>query len=319
MPHIYITGAAGFVGSHAAERFIELGWKVTAVDNFITGRQDNLKEMMAHPCFAFYDSDVSLPLPESRLGPVDAVLHLACPASPRDYLKHPVETMKAGSLGTFHTLDLARRHQARYVLASTSEIYGDPEVHPQREDYWGHVNPVGPRAVYNEAKRFAEALVMAHHREYGLDTVILRFFNTYGPRMNPEDGRIIPNFAMQALEGRPLTVYGDGSQTRSFCYIADLVEGIVRSITEPQAIGEVMNLGNPAEYTVRDMADILLRLTGHKGTIEHLPPMEDDPKRRRPDISKAKRLLKWEPAIGLEEGLRRTLDYFAAYARGGIR
>ncbi len=310
---ILLTGVAGFIGSHLAERLLQEGHSVVGLDNFLTGQRENIAHLLRHPRFSFMEQDVSKPFRVE--GPLDAVLHFASPASPNPdspygYPNLPIETMQAGSLGTFHTLDIAREHGARYMLASTSEVYGDPQVHPQPETYWGHVNPVGERAVYDEAKRFAEALTMAYHRKYGLDTRIVRIFNTYGPRMRLDDGRVIPNFIQQALRGEPLTVYGDGSQTRSFCYVDDLVEGILRllQVQEPYPV----NLGNPHEITVLELAETINRLLDNPAGVVFLPHrmLEGDPVRRCPDITKARTLLGWEPRVGLEEGLRRTIEDF---------
>ena len=310
---VLLTGVAGFIGSHLAERLLQEGHSVVGLDNFLTGQRENIAHLLRHPRFSFMEQDVSKPFRVE--GPLDAVLHFASPASPNPdspygYPNLPIETMQAGSLGTFHTLDIAREHGARYMLASTSEVYGDPQVHPQPETYWGHVNPVGERAVYDEAKRFAEALTMAYHRKYGLDTRIVRIFNTYGPRMRLDDGRVIPNFIQQALRGEPLTVYGDGSQTRSFCYVDDLVEGILRllQVQEPYPV----NLGNPHEITVLELAETINRLLDNPAGVVFLPHrmLEGDPVRRCPDITKARTLLGWEPRVGLEEGLRRTIEDF---------
>ncbi len=304
-----ISGAAGFIGSHLCDRLLEDGHAVVAVDNLLTGSMANLEHLEGHPAFRFILQDVCEPL--ELEGPVDGVLHLASPASPKDYLEHPIETLEVGSRGTQQMLELARRHQARFLLTSTSECYGDPLVHPQPESYWGNVNPVGPRSCYDEAKRFAEALTMAYRRVYGLRTSIARIFNTYGPRMKLDDGRVVPAFLDQALRGAPLTVYGDGSQTRSFCYVSDMVEGLVRLLfsDEPGPI----NLGNPTELTVLEFAQRILELTGSESRIEFLPLPEDDPKRRRPDITKARERLGWEPQVSLEEGLRRTIAWFRAH------
>ena len=302
---VLLAGAAGFLGSHLARRLLGEGYEVVGVDNFATGTEENIAWLEEEPAFSLVTHDVSLPLPlEVNL---DGVLHLASPASPADYLELPIETLEAGSLGTRNLLDLARRQGARFLLASTSEVYGDPEVHPQPEGYFGNVNPVGPRSVYDEAKRFAEALSMAHHRVHGLSVGIARIFNTYGPRMRPGDGRVVSNFLVQALAGEPLTIYGDGAQTRSFCYVDDLVEGLVR-LFESDHSG-VVNLGNPAEYTVSELAASVLDLVGGGSTLEYRPLPEDDPRVRCPDISMARRLLEWEPAVSLPEGLARTLPF----------
>jgi len=303
---VLITGAAGFLGSHLCDRFIADGHEVVGMDNFITGTPANIAHLIGHPRFRFVEHDVTQFIYVD--GPLDGVLHFASPASPVDYLELPIQTLKVGSLGTHKTLGLAKAKGARYLLASTSEVYGDPQVHPQTEDYWGHVNPVGPRGVYDEAKRFAEAMTMAYHRYHGVDTRIVRIFNTYGPRMRPNDGRVVSNFIVQALRGDPLTIYGDGAQTRSFCYVEDEVEGIYRLFLSDRV--EPMNIGNPNEFTIRELAAKVLELTGSASPIENRPLPTDDPKVRRPDISVARSVLGWEPKIPLEEGLRRTIPYF---------
>ncbi|MEX0935954.1 MAG: UDP-glucuronic acid decarboxylase family protein [Gemmatimonadota bacterium] len=302
---IVLTGAAGFLGSHLAHRFLEDGHEVLGVDNLVTGSGDNVTWLQEWDGFAFRLHDVSIPL--FVKGPVDGVLHFASAASPVDYLELPIQTLKVGSLGTHNMLGLARAKRAKFLLASTSEVYGDPEVHPQVEGYWGNVNPIGPRGVYDEAKRFAEAMAMAYHRVHEIPVRIARIFNTYGPRMRPGDGRVVSNFVVQALRGEPLTVYGDGSQTRSFCYVDDLVEGLVR-LYDCDFVGPV-NLGNPREYTVLDLARTVLSLVESRSGIEERPLPQDDPKVRRPDISLAQRLFDWTPEIGLQEGLQRTLPY----------
>jgi dTDP-glucose 4,6-dehydratase len=301
-----ITGGAGFIGSHLCERFLNLGHEVLCIDNLITGALENLKTFRSNPNFSFLHHDVSHPLDID--GPVDNVLHFASLASPVDYLKYPIQTLKVGSLGTHNTLGLAKAKGSRYLLASTSEVYGDPVVHPQREDYWGNVNPVGVRGCYDESKRVAEALVMAYHRTHKVNTRIVRIFNTYGTRMRLDDGRVLPNLMGQALRGEPLTVYGDGSQTRSFCYVDDLVEGIVRLLGVE--FPEPVNLGNPSEVTILDFAKEILALSGSKSKIDYRPLPQDDPKVRQPDISRARKLLGWEPKIDRHEGLKRTLVYF---------
>ncbi len=301
-----ITGGAGFVGSHLCERFLADGHEVICVDNFITGSPANIEHLRSNDRFTFIRHDISHPFEIDS--PADNVLHFASPASPVDYLRHPIPTLKVGSLGTHNTLGLAKLHKARYLLASTSEVYGDPEEHPQREDYWGHVNPIGLRGVYDEAKRFAEALTMAYHRSHGVSTHICRIFNTYGERMRLDDGRVLPNFMGQALRGEPLTVYGDGSQTRSFCYVSDLVEGIVRLLATD--FHEPVNLGNPNEVTILDFAQEVIALTGSRSPIVFKPLPQDDPRVRRPDIERARRLLGWEPRIDRHEGLQRTLEHF---------
>jgi dTDP-glucose 4,6-dehydratase len=303
---VLITGAAGFLGSHLCDRFLAEGHEVIGVDNLITGNADNLTHLEREKRFAFVRQDVSRALTAD--GTVDGVLHFASPASPIDYLEHPIATLDVGSLGTRNALELARANDARFFMASTSEVYGDPLEHPQRETYWGNVNPVGPRSVYDEAKRFSEALTMAYHRELGLDTRIVRIFNTYGPRMRPRDGRVVSNFIVQALAGESLTIYGDGSQSRSFCYVSDEVEGIYRLFTKGDA--EPTNVGNPDEFTVRQLADMVLELTGSKSKIVSRPLPTDDPKVRRPDITKAREKLGWSPQVPLREGLKRTIEWF---------
>ena len=296
---VLITGGAGFIGSHLCDYFLGKGWKVICVDNLLTGHPDNVAHLLAEPGFTFLDMDVSGFIHVA--GPVDAILHFASPASPIDYLEHPIQTLKVGSLGTHKTLGLAREKNAAFLLASTSEVYGDPLVHPQREDYWGNVNPIGPRGVYDEAKRFAEALTMAYFRSHRLNTKIVRIFNTYGPRMRIQDGRAVPSFLAQAILGKPLTVYGDGSQTRSFCYIGDLVEGIYRLLGSRYHLP--VNLGNPAEMTILEMARAITRVTRSRSRIVFRPLPIDDPKVRQPDISLATRLLKWKPRVALRQGL----------------
>jgi dTDP-glucose 4,6-dehydratase len=308
-----ITGGAGFVGSHLCERFLAEGHDVVCVDNFITGTLGNVEHLRANPHFQFIRLDVSHHIDIS--GAIDNVLHFASPASPVDYLQYPIPTLKVGSLGTHNALGLAKAKGAKFMLASTSEVYGDPEVHPQREDYWGNVNPVGLRGCYDEAKRFAEAMVMAYHRYHNLDTRIIRIFNCYGPRMRLDDGRALPNFMGQALRGQPITVYGDGSQTRSFCYVDDLVEGIYRLLQADYHLP--VNLGNPDEVTILEFAREIVALTGGSANIEYKPLPQDDPKVRRPDIGLAKKLLGWEPRVSRAEGLRRTLTYFQERVKAG--
>ena len=303
---VLVTGAAGFLGSHLCDRLLADGHTVIGMDSMLTGSPDNLAHLERVPAFTLVRQDVSRFI--SIGGPLEAVFHFASPASPVDYLKMPIQTLKVGSLGTHNALGLAKAKGARFFLASTSETYGDPQVHPQPESYWGHVNPVGPRGVYDEAKRFAEAMTMAYHRYHGIDTRIVRIFNTYGPRMRPNDGRVVSNFIVQALRGEPITVYGDGSQTRSFCYVDDEVEGIVRLFEHGSH--EPTNVGNPNEFTVLELADIVVRLTGSNSKVEFKPLPTDDPKVRCPDISRAKAELNWEPKILLEEGLQRTIPYF---------
>ncbi|VTS03582.1 UDP-glucuronic acid decarboxylase family protein [Tuwongella immobilis] len=301
-----ITGGGGFIGSHLCERFLAEGHSVICVDNFITGTLSNLDGFRNDPRFSFVGHDISHPL--QIRGPIDNVLHFASPASPVDYLNYPIQTLKVGSLGTHNTLGLAKAKGARYLVASTSEVYGDPEVHPQREDYWGHVNPVGVRGVYDEAKRFSEAMVMAYYRTHNVNTHIVRIFNTYGERMRLDDGRVLPNFMGQALRGDPLTIYGDGSQTRSFCYVSDLVEGIFRLLFTDHH--DPVNLGNPEEVTILEFAQEIRAMSGSASTIAYKPLPADDPKIRKPDISKARQLLGWEPKVNRHEGLARTLRYF---------
>lgn len=304
---ILITGVAGFLGSHLADRFIAEGDDVIGLDNLLTGSPDNIAHLLENGSFKFYRYDVTHFIYVE--GEVDGVLHFASPASPIDYLKLPIQTLKVGSLGTHKALGLAKAKGARFLLASTSEVYGDPAVHPQPESYWGNVNPVGPRGVYDEAKRFAEALTMAYHRYHGVDTRIVRIFNTYGPRMRSQDGRVISNFLVQALRGEPLTIYGDGSQTRSFCYVEDLIEGIYRLFHSERT--DPVNIGNASEFNMLELAEIVLELTGSSAGVEHEPLPEDDPKVRRPDISIARDILGWEPRVELREGLTRTLEYFS--------
>lgn len=308
MATVLITGGAGFLGSHLCDRFIATGWDVIAMDSFLTGTPDNIEHLLGHPNFRFIKYDVTHYVYVA--GPVDLVLHFACPASPVDYLRYKIHTMKVDSLGTLHTLGLAKAKGARYVLASTSEVYGDPTVHPQPESYWGNVNPNGPRSVYDEAKRFSEALAMAYHHTHGIDVRIARIFNVYGERMRMEDGRAVPNFIVQALRQEPITVYGDGTQTRSFCYVSDLVEGVYRLATYPNIAGEVVNLGNPDEYSLLQMARYVKEIVGTSSEIVFKPLPQDDPKRRRPDITKARTVLGWEPQVSLKEGMQRTVAYF---------
>jgi dTDP-glucose 4,6-dehydratase len=301
-----VTGAAGFLGSHLCDRLLAEGWEVLGLDNFITGRQENLAHFQGNGKFSFERGDVTERLDVA--GDVAYVLHFASPASPPDYLRHPIETMRVGSVGTQNALELARAKSAKFFLASTSECYGDPEISPQHEEYWGHVNSVGPRSVYDEAKRFSEALTMGYHRHYGLDTHIVRIFNTYGPRMRLNDGRALPNFVFQALSEKPITVYGDGKQTRSFCYVSDLIDGIYRLMLSDEHLP--VNVGNPEEITLLEFAQRVRAHFPKAGPIVFEPLPQDDPKRRCPDIQKAKRLLGWEPEVPLAEGLKRTIEYF---------
>lgn len=306
MPTAVVTGGAGFLGSHLCERLLAEGYRVVCVDNLVTGRRQNVAHLAEDPRFRFVEHDVSRPFEIDEK--VDCILHFASPASPIDYLELPIQTLKVGSLGTHNTLGLARAHRARYLLASTSEVYGDPLVHPQPETYWGNVNPVGPRGVYDEAKRFAEAMVMAYHRVHGLDTRIVRIFNTYGPRMRLRDGRVVPAFMQQALTGEPMTVFGDGSQTRSFCYVTDLIEGIWRLLQSD--LHDPCNIGNPHEMTVLQFVEKIRAATGSKSEIAFRPLPVDDPKTRQPDITLARQRLGWEPVVSLDEGIARTVEYF---------
>ena len=303
---VLVTGAAGFLGSHLCDRLLAQGHRVVGMDNFVTGSSANVADLRDHRDFQFVLHDVTNFIEVQ--GPLDGVLHFASPASPVDYLELPIQTLKVGSLGTHKALGLAKAKRARFLLASTSEVYGDPLVHPQPESYWGNVNPVGPRGVYDEAKRFAEAMTMAYHRYHGLDTRLVRIFNTYGPRMRPNDGRVVSNFIVQALRGEPLTVYGDGSQTRSFCYVDDLIDGIVRLFERGDP--EPTNIGNPNEFTVRQLAEVVLQLTDSRSQIVERPLPVDDPKVRQPDIARARATLGWEPAVSLEQGLQHTIEYF---------
>jgi dTDP-glucose 4,6-dehydratase len=309
---VLITGAAGFLGSHLADRFLRDGHEVVGLDNLITGSLANLAHLAGDARFRFVQQDASTPFTID--GPLDGVLHLASPASPVDYIAHPIETLKVGAHGTTNALEVARAKGARFFMASTSEVYGDPLEHPQTEGYWGNVNPIGPRSCYDEAKRFAEAMTMAYHRHHGLDTRIVRIFNTYGPRMRPNDGRVVSNFIVQALRGEPITIYGDGTQTRSFCYVDDEVEGIYRLFLhgDPQPT----NIGNPGEYTVRELAELVVALVGGAATLEYRDLPVDDPKVRQPDIGRARAMLGWEPTVGLREGLTRTIAYFEGVVRG---
>ncbi len=307
---IVITGGAGFLGSHLCDRLLKMENEVICLDNLSTGSVDNIAHLLGHDRFRFHKHDVTEYIFIGK--PVDAVMHFASPASPRDYLELPIQTLKVGALGTHKTIGLAKQHKARFLMASTSETYGDPLVNPQPESYWGNVNPIGVRGVYDEAKRFAEALVMAYHRYHGVDSRIARIFNTYGPRMRPHDGRVVSNFIVQALKGESLTVYGKGDQTRSFCFVEDEIDGLVKLLMAPESedIHSPVNIGNPHELTVLEIAETIIKLTGSSSRIIHEPLPEDDPKVRRPDITRAKQLLDWHPNISLEEGLRRTIDHF---------
>jgi dTDP-glucose 4,6-dehydratase len=303
---VLVTGAAGFLGSHLCDRLLAEGHEVIGLDNLITGNIRNIEHLSGDRRFQFIHHDVTEYIFVS--GPVDAILHFASPASPIDYLELPIQTLKVGALGTHKALGLAREKKSRFLLASSSEVYGDPLLHPQKETYWGNVNPIGPRGVYDEAKRFGEALTMAYHRSHGLDTKIVRIFNTYGPRMRARDGRVVPAFIGQALAGRPLTVFGDGKQTRSFCFVSDLIEGIYRLLLSDT--NEPVNIGNPAEMTIAQFAEAVLRLTGSRSTLVYEPLPTDDPKVRQPDIGLAREKLGWEPRVRLEEGLAKTIDWF---------
>jgi dTDP-glucose 4,6-dehydratase len=300
-----VTGGAGFLGSHLCDALLAENWNVVVVDNLLTGRRGNLAHLNHEPCFEFVEKDICQPF---DVGKVDYVFHFASPASPVDYSIHGIPTLKVGSLGTFHALDLALKYGAKYLVSSTSECYGDPLEHPQKETYWGNVNSIGPRSVYDEAKRFTESVTMAYHRYHKVDTRIVRIFNTYGPRMQLNDGRVVPNFMKQALRGEPLTVYGDGHQTRSFCYVSDEIDGFVRLSKSDEHLP--VNIGNPNEFTILECAQMVLKVMGSKNQIRYEPLPQDDPKQRCPDITKARQLLGWEPKIDLETGLRKSLDYF---------
>jgi dTDP-glucose 4,6-dehydratase len=306
-PVSVVTGGAGFLGSHLVDRLLAEGHRVIAIDNLITGNTTNIGHLTGNPDFHFIKHNVSnfIFLPENK---IDYVFHFASPASPIDYLELPIPTLKVGALGTHNTLGLAKDKKAAYILASTSECYGDPLVHPQKEDYWGNVNPIGPRGVYDEAKRFAEAMTMAYHRYHKVDTRIVRIFNTYGPRMRLRDGRVVPSFIGQALAGKPLTVFGDGSQTRSFCYVSDLIDGIFKLAMSD--FHEPVNIGNPREMTIKQFAAEIIRITGTRSKIEYKPLPVDDPKVRQPDISRAKKILGWQPQVEFEEGIKKTIEYF---------
>jgi dTDP-glucose 4,6-dehydratase len=305
-PSSVVTGGAGFLGSHLCDRLLGEGHRVIAVDNLITGNTDNIAHLAGNPQFSFIHHNITQFI--YLAGPIDYVFHFASPASPIDYLELPIQTLKVGSLGTHNALGLAKAKGAKFLLASTSECYGDPLQHPQTEDYWGNVNPIGPRGVYDEAKRFAEAMTMAYHRYHKIDTKIVRIFNTYGPRMRLRDGRVVPAFIGQALRGEPLTVFGDGKQTRSFCYVSDLIDGIYR--LSQSDYHEPVNIGNPTEFTILEFAKLVLKLMQSRSEIAYRPLPQDDPKQRRPDITRAKKLLGWEPKVDLETGLRQTIEYF---------
>lgn len=312
---ILVTGGAGFIGSHLCARLLAEGQEVLCVDNFYTGSRENLQPILNHPRFEFLRHDVTMPLYVE----VDQIYNLACPASPIHYQFDPVATTKTSVHGAINMLGLAKRLKCRIFQASTSEVYGDPEVHPQPEDYWGHVNPVGYRSCYDEGKRCAETLFFDYHRQHKVEIKVARIFNTYGPNMHPNDGRVVSNFIMQALLGRPITIYGEGQQTRSFCFVDDLVEGFVRLMNSPEDVTGPINLGNPGEFTIRELAELVIELTGSKSTLEHLPLPPDDPKQRRPDITRARNTLGWEPKIALRDGLQRSIPYFERVLRGQKR
>jgi UDP-glucuronate decarboxylase len=303
---ILVTGGAGFLGSHLCERLLARGDEVICVDNYFTGSRDNIAHLFTHPHFEVIRHDICFPLYLE----VDEIFNLACPASPIHYQYDPVQTVKTSVHGAINVLGLAKRVQAKIFQASTSEVYGDPAVHPQPEEYWGNVNPIGPRACYDEGKRCAETLFFDYHRQYGVDIRVVRIFNTYGPRMNPQDGRVVSNFIVQALQGKPITIYGDGSQTRSFCYVDDLVEGFLKLMDAPDTVTGPINIGNPGEFTIRQLAEIVIEMTGSRSEIVQMPLPQDDPLQRRPDITKARDVLGWQPTIPLRQGLERTIDYF---------
>lgn len=305
--NVLVAGGAGFIGSHLCEALLRLGHRVTALDNFLTGSRGNVAHLQADPAFDLVEADVAAPLPDVA---AQAVFHLASAASPEGYGRYPIETLMTNAMGTFRLLELAERQGAAFLLASTSEVYGDPKLHPQPETYWGNVNPIGPRACYDEGKRFAEALTINYVQHKGVNGRIVRIFNTYGPRNDPEDGRVIPNFVSQAITGQPLTVYGDGFQSRSFCYVSDLVEGLLRAVFTPKTAGEVFNLGNPDEYRIIDLAERVKQLAGSGSPIERRPGRPEEISRRRPDIAKARSILGWVPTVGLDDGLRLTLAWF---------
>ncbi|MGI9601465.1 MAG: UDP-glucuronic acid decarboxylase family protein [Acidimicrobiales bacterium] len=310
MARLVLTGGAGFLGSHLTDRLLARGDEVIAFDNFVTGRASNIDHLSDHDRYRFVEHDVSEPF--SVDGAVDAVLHFASPASPPAYLAKPIETLEVGSRGTQNGLDLARDHQARFFMASTSEVYGDPQVHPQQEDYWGHVNPVGPRSCYDEAKRFSEAITMAYHRHHGVDVRIVRIFNTYGPRMRADDGRVVSNFLVQALSGQAITIYGDGRQTRSFCYVDDEISGFLALLDSDLTVP--CNIGNPGEFTISELAELVIEVTGSSSEIVYRDLPQDDPMQRRPDITRARQELGWEPSVDLRIGLEKTAEYFRSHA-----
>jgi UDP-glucuronate decarboxylase len=310
---ILVTGGAGFLGSHLCDRLLAEGHDVICVDNFFTGRKQNIEHLMGHPRFELMRHDVAQPL----FVEVDEIYNLACPASPVHYQRDPVQTTKTSVLGAINMLGLARRLKVRIFQASTSEVYGDPFVHPQTEDYWGNVNSVGPRACYDEGKRCAETLFFDYHRQHGLEIKVGRIFNTYGPRMDPNDGRVVSNFIVHALQGKPITIYGDGTQTRSFCYVDDLIDAFVLFMNSPAGVTGPINLGNPGEFTIKELAEIVIEMTGSKSKLSYLPLPQDDPRQRRPDISRAKQCLRWQPTVSLREGLRHTIEHFDRLLSGG--
>ena len=307
---ILVTGGAGFLGSHLCERLLARGDEVICVDNYFTGARDNILHLLSNPHFEVIRHDICFPLYLE----VDEIFNLACPASPIHYQFDPVQTVKTSVHGAINVLGLAKRVKAKIFQASTSEVYGDPAVHPQREEYWGNVNPIGPRACYDEGKRCAETLFFDYHRQFGVNIRVVRIFNTYGPRMNPQDGRVVSNFIVQALQGKPITIYGDGNQTRSFCYVDDLIEGFIRLMDAPDSVTGPINIGNPGEFTIRQLAEIVIEMTGSRSEIVQMPLPQDDPLQRRPDITKARELLEWQPTIPLRQGLERTIDYFKTLA-----
>lgn len=314
MKKALITGGAGFIGAHLVEKLLQAGHQVICLDNFITGRRENIKDFLKNPQFSLIEADITQPFNNTtiqQLNNLDFIYHLASPASPVDYQKYPIETLMTNSLGTYHLLELAKQNQARFLLASTSEVYGDPQEHPQKETYWGYTNPVGPRACYDEAKRFAEALSVNYQRQFNLDLRISRIFNTYGPKMRADDGRVVSTFINQALQGKPITVFGQGEQTRSFCFVSEMVAGLNKAMESKQAsAGEIFNLGSPKEVRIIDLAKMIKAMTKSQSVIEFASLPTDDPVQRQPDIAKAKKILGWQPVIGLEEGLRQTINYY---------
>lgn len=308
-----VTGGAGFIGSHLCERLLEDKHQVICLDNFITGRKENIKHLENNPHFTFKKVDITQFSIFTFQFSIDYLFHLASPASPVDYQKYPIKTLMTNSLGTYNMLELARENKAKFLLASSSEVYGDPLEHPQTEDYWGRVNPIGPRSCYDESKRFAEALAMSYFRKFDLDVRIIRIFNSYGPKMKPDDGRVVSTFINQALKGEPITVFGKGTQTRSFCYISDMIEGLVKAMFEKNTKGEVLNLGSPQEVRIIELAKLVKKLTKSQSKIKFTKLPTDDPKRRKPNIAKARKMLKWEPRVNLEEGLKRTIEHYESY------